>query len=252
MPGERDLLDEFMSELNPKELGELVRFVFERMRLAGEAGSLLKIEEDVRDKIKELRRKVGPLFARGDFWDNAEREVLKALKVYSERAGNGGATRRRLFADDAAQGFAFIDLCLKKYDVVLMNPPFGEVSDSASVYIERLFPTWNKNMLCAFIERGWQLSAPSGAVGAIYDRTAVIKSTYEDFRRSVLVPDNRMVAMADLGWGVLEANVDVTTSVLQHLRAWDVGAFIDARPIPVDDKGEYLLSKVQNLLRTRK
>jgi 23S rRNA G2445 N2-methylase RlmL len=33
-----------------------------------------------------------------------------------------------MFADDAAQGFAFIDLCRERFDVVVMNPPFGEWS----------------------------------------------------------------------------------------------------------------------------
>ena len=30
-------------------------------------------------------------------------------------------------------GFAFIDLCRKRYDIMLMNPPFGEVSKGASL-----------------------------------------------------------------------------------------------------------------------
>src|SRR5262245_29122076 len=44
MPGEEDLLEEFVAGLQPKVVGELVRLVFHEMKLAGEAGSLLKIE----------------------------------------------------------------------------------------------------------------------------------------------------------------------------------------------------------------
>ena len=62
------------------------------------------------------------------FWDQAEESILSSLREYSERTENGGAVRRRLFSEDAARGFAFIDLCRKRYDVVLMNPPFGEFS----------------------------------------------------------------------------------------------------------------------------
>ena len=41
------------------------------------------------------------------------------------QATNGKGLQRQFFADDAARGFAFIDVCRKRYDVVLMNPPFG-------------------------------------------------------------------------------------------------------------------------------
>ena len=60
------------------------------------------------------------------FWERAEQRIYDALEAYAEQAENGGGFQRRLFADDAAQGFAFIDLCRKRYDVVVMNPPFGE------------------------------------------------------------------------------------------------------------------------------
>jgi predicted RNA methylase len=59
------------------------------------------------------------------FWEQAEDRILDALKDYAEQAENSRAVRRRMFAEDAARGFAFIDLCRKHYDAVLMNPPFG-------------------------------------------------------------------------------------------------------------------------------
>ena len=59
------------------------------------------------------------------FWAQAEGLVLDALRDYAEHAAGRAGLRRRLFADDAAQGFAFVDLCRKRYDVMLMNPPFG-------------------------------------------------------------------------------------------------------------------------------
>ena len=49
MPGEIDMLREFTASLAPKVLGQLVEVVFEKMKLAGEAGSLLKIEEEIGD-----------------------------------------------------------------------------------------------------------------------------------------------------------------------------------------------------------
>ena len=284
MPGDRKMLDDFLATLDvsrlesllreslslplysrlrvtqamAKALKDLVRTVWNEMELAGEAGSLLKIEETLRDAIAEARialKEKSPLFQVLDyglgteaqsnlgFWDHAEQLVLVSLKKYAEEAT--GDYQRRLFAGDAVQGFAFIELCRKLYDAVLMNPPFGDASNRAQAYLEKNYPTWNKNLLCSFIERGWEISFSGGAVGAIYDRTAIVKSTYEKFRRTILVPDNRLAAMSDLGWGVLDANVEVTTSVLHHHSTLN-GCFIDARDIPANDKGDYIQALIQD------
>ena len=50
-------------QLEPKLLGQLVEVVFDKMKLAGEAGSLLKIEEEIRDAVAEARRQwlAGPV-----------------------------------------------------------------------------------------------------------------------------------------------------------------------------------------------
>ncbi|NLX46213.1 MAG: BREX-1 system adenine-specific DNA-methyltransferase PglX, partial [Treponema sp.] len=268
MPGEEDMKEEFTAELKPRVLGQLVDAVFDKMKLAGEAGALLKIEEEIKNVVSEAKEQWlhGPkpeqqlLFPAMDdpkpkqqeirfdfkgitdegFWEQAEGRILDALRDYSEKAENGRAVMRRLFADDAARGFAFIDVCRKPYDVVLMNPPFGEVSAHLSNYLARKYPSWNKNILCAFLEQGYLMSHPHGATAAIYDRTAIVKSTYEDFRRAVLVRDNRLTSVADLGWGVLDANVEVTTSILHHMPSGDEGAFLDCREIDVDDKGAFL------------
>ena len=33
-------------------------------------------------------------------------------------------------------GFAFVDVCRKRFDVILMNPPFGDASIPSKPYIE--------------------------------------------------------------------------------------------------------------------
>ena len=42
---------EFTAGLKPRVLGQIVDEVFEKMKLAGEAGSLLKIEEEIKDAV---------------------------------------------------------------------------------------------------------------------------------------------------------------------------------------------------------
>ena len=191
MPGEREMLEEFARSLEPTVLGQLVEAVFDKMKLAGEAGSLLKIEEEIEDAIARARAQWQREFDRAtdrrgnelllthsemdrlssrantqmdlfdvsqvtdeEFWQRAEEQVIEALRSYSTGATNGESYQRKLFTDDAAQGFAFVDICRKRFDVVLMNPPFGDASKPSKAYIEKNYPRTKNDVYAAFVERG--------------------------------------------------------------------------------------------------
>ena len=168
MPGEQELLKEFTSTLNPPALGQLVEVIFDKMSLAGEAGTLLKIEQEIQSAVNEARNqwqdkkgsnRIGDLFEEEllaatpqqelgfnlsgiddeTFWEDAEQLILQALQDYSERATSASG-EKRLFAEDAAKGFAFIDLSRKRFDVILMNPPFGNTSKESEKMNKKNYP----------------------------------------------------------------------------------------------------------------
>jgi hypothetical protein len=273
MPGEDDMRREFTAGLKPRVLGQIVDEVFEKMKLAGEAGSLLKIEEEIKDAVaaagKQWREGPKPeqqlLFPTMDaprprqqelrfdvkgitderFWDQAEDRILDALKDYAEQAENGRAVRRRLFAEDAARGFAFIELCRKRYDVVLMNPPFGEAVRETQNYLERNYPIWSNNLLCAFADRIRSITLPEGYAGAIFDRTAAIKSSYEDFRSASILPF--ISTVADTGWNVLDANVETTVHVWLNSKRKIPATFFDVLAVDATNKAEVLARNIEAL-----
>lgn len=254
MPGEKELLREFTASLEVPALGYLVEQVFDKMQLAGEAGSLLKIEEEIRDIIAEAKRqwKAGPkltqmgLFGEAPakpeqvelpldftgitderFWEGAEEKLYQALQEYAEVAGEHGY-QRRLFAEDAARGFAFIDICRKRYDAVLMNPPFGEASENILPLLQK-YESFSDNIVAPFAERFLKICE---SLGIVLDRALLIRKTHEPFRRLFLERGrNRLHGFANYGWGVLDANVEVAGLVA-------AGSFTDL---------SYLLNKEDNL-----
>ena len=169
MPGEKELLDEFLKTLRDDHLealirqvmqvpegtrvratkamadslSDLVRTVWEKMQLAGEAGSLLKIEEELQDAIRRgqeeweerlplfryaeyrlgeepkeqlLRFVPGEVGGEGaTFWDKAESLVRQALDELVSFASAGGRFQRRLFVEDAKQGLGFVDVCRQRF-----------------------------------------------------------------------------------------------------------------------------------------
>ena len=244
MPGEKALLQEFASSLNPPVLGQLLEAIFDKMELAGEAGTLLKIEEEIQSSIHEARdqwqtqsgtHSVGDMFQAElddaipqqklgfdligvddeSFWDEAEQLILKALSDYAD-AAESNADQKRLFAEDAAKGFAFIDLCRKRFDVVLMNPPFGEFSKNWKVSAKKAYPNSGNDILAAFVDRGLNMEYPQARLGAITSRTCFFLTSFQKWRENVALKTARPEVMADLGFGVMDdAMVEAAAYVLE-------------------------------------
>jgi len=215
MPGERDLRAEFIASLD-EQLGALVEHVFEKMELAGEAGSLLKIEDEIQAVIREIYGGVGGLFQKNDAerWQEAETQLLDALHDYAERAQNGRTYQRRLFSEDAARGLAFIDVCRQRYDVVLMNPPFGAPATRSKEQLAVGYPdTWN-DIYAAFVERALLLGR-SGRLGAITSSTFFNLASFKKLRGR-LVQAATPVCFVDLGSGVMDdAAVSAACSIIE-------------------------------------
>ena len=203
MPGEREIRNEFLASLEGP-YRELADRVFEKMELAGEAGALLKIEDEIRSVIRNIYGETGELFRQGDLdrWQQAERALIGMLRQYSEQAEGAGSIKRRLFTENAARGFAFIDLCRQTYDVVLMNPPFGRAIRRFFEYQRKAVPDCYVELFAQFLDRaiGW---APNGLVGAITSRSFLTISRLKHFRKRVVVP--QLAWIADLGAGVMDS-----------------------------------------------
>jgi hypothetical protein len=120
-----------------------------------------------------------------------------------------------------------------------MNPPFGEASVKSKTYIKKNYPNWGSNILAAFFQRMLELLDSNCLVGAIFDRTVAVKSSYEKFRISDIC--GHIDSMADTGWNVLDANVETTTMVLRKESINKKALFFDIRD---DDNKETVLSNM--------
>ncbi|MBK8011742.1 MAG: BREX-1 system adenine-specific DNA-methyltransferase PglX [Deltaproteobacteria bacterium] len=225
MPGEEELRREFIASLD-KDLGKLVHRVFDSMQLAGDAGSLLKIEEIIQSAVRDVYGQTGELFKKSDDdrWRSAESALERALIAYAEQPENDAETyRRRLFAGDAAQGLGLVDLCRQQYAVVLMNPPFGRASEPARQYLYESTPVAAQDLLAAFVERFSRLLEDGGRLGAITGRLALFKSLLEDWRSEFFLgATSHLRALVDLGYGVLDSAMVEAAAYVTERRATDI------------------------------
>lgn len=271
MPGNKRML-KLLTEQLDKPMQRLLVKIWEKMQYAGEAGLLVKMEQEIEAEIEDLRKnwskvnatQTASLFdseekkteinaanekivkldkkeAKAAFFATIVEKLQEALRTVSSRLSEEEGYENTLFANDAVHGFAFIKLCQKRYDVILMNPPFGEGSECTIDYLDEHYPCWCKNLVCAFFDRMQELLVDDGLVGSIFDRTVLIKSSYESFRKKNIC--GFISACADTGWGVLDANVETSTLVLSKTSSEDkLGIFIDLLDEESDTKAVKLLS----------
>lgn len=238
MPGDKELLDEFADRLDPPLLGSLLRQISSTLALAGELGVLLPAEVELasaisaaRDQfvIQSIQPQRLPGFADTEqreldlsgiddeaFFTEASDRLLQALHGYAGEAAGSGGSRRRLFADDAAHGVALLEILRHRYDVVLMNPPFGSPTPATEPTLEAFYPTSKHDLLAAFVLRGIGLLVSRGMVGAITSRTALFLKSYEAWRVEVMLDHNELLVVADLGRGVLDAEVETAAYVIER------------------------------------
>lgn len=274
MPGNKRMLSALMQGID-KPMQRLVRKVWDKMLYVGEAGLLIRMEKEIESEIEDLRSnwsnvnrgsqlsmfaanteadeaqalqaaKLSSREAKAQFFAQVTDNLQNALRSLSQQLSEEEGYENVLFTDDAIRGFAFIELCQQRYDVILMNPPFGEGSVNTLKYLDDNYTNWCRNLVCAFFIRMQQLLTDEGRLGAIFDRTVMIKSSYENFRKQNLC--GFITHCADTGWNVLDANVETSTMVL-HKSSSDVnGVFFDVKDINPEEK--YL--KLQDMINKLK
>ena len=201
---------EFVAKLDDAELARVFTSLMESLNLAGDLGLLLRVEQLVARQTK--RGKTGDLFA------PPEERIRAALEHFVREEASARSPRRRLFADDAAHGVALLSIAEKKFDTVLMNPPFGAGSLRAKKDFEKAYPRTKNDVYAAFVERAIELLAPRGRVGAITSRSGFFLSSFQKWREEVLLRHAPPTVVADLGAGILDsATVETAAYCLESL-----------------------------------
>jgi hypothetical protein len=208
----------------PPDRSQLVAAMRDALNQAPVLGPLLKVEErlatEIRAHVAGADVADGTLFAAtgiaGDTFGKAEADVLDVLRQIADQTRSTPA--ERLFASEANDAIRFVEALRHRYDVVLMNPPFGEPADGTKSYLRAAYPWLPKigDLFAAFVGRGLELTKPSaGSFGAITSRAGFFLSSFEPWRREVILKST-VQAVADLGNRVMEeAMVEAAAYVLR-------------------------------------
>jgi hypothetical protein len=252
------------------------RELFSEMEDIAQVGSLLRVEERFRqllgaykpasvdlDEGRQLEMEGLPGPPRqmslaeapgGEAWSPRRTlgEMLTHLRRFARDALEEADVNGQMFAVEAEKTLGLLDVLLRSYDVVLMNPPFGSTLDNAKAYLKKSYRAFsNNNLLCVFVERALDDLVSNGLVGAVLDRTFLLKMSYERFRRKILLESGTVRVLTDLGWNILDdASVEVSTVVLDtrkvdvetvFLRATD-GVDLSKAKAPIEELQPFSVS----------
>ena len=199
-PAEVDLRKRFMEELDPldAELFEKTLFLLKGLP---ELGVLLQVEKELPALVRAVFGEHGDLFREEDMarWQKAEGRLREALTEFARAARS--TYQGRLFAEDALQGLRMIDLCRELFDVVVMNPPYGDTSQNARSYLQLAYTGQPNDLFGCFLERAIEMG---GMIGSLTSRTFLFFSSFEKLRTEHLFAKKRIGEIADLGFGVLD------------------------------------------------
>lgn len=214
-PTEPELRQQLASQLD-----DLDAELFERslilLKGLSELGVLLRIEKELPQLIRKVYGEHGPMFNAQDIeqWQSAEIRLREALIQFIHAARS--SFQGRLFAQDALEGLRLIDLVRERFDVVVMNPPFGALSLGVKKELTKAYPRSKNDLLAIFVERGLELLRAGGRLGAITSRTGFFLSSYRKWREEVVLGMAHPEVMADLGHGVMDdAMVEAAAYVLE-------------------------------------
>jgi hypothetical protein len=207
---DEQIAKEFVANLGDAELGRVFTSLVESLSLAGDLGLLLRVEQLV--ALQAKRGQTGDLFA------PPEERIRAALDRFVREEAGATNTRRRLFADDAAHGVALLTVAEKKFDAVLMNPPFGDACERGRERIEDLLNVAGRDIGAAFVLEAVRRWAPRGYVGVLLPTGSWFKPVFEAWRDEVFWGAHEVEIAAHFGGQVLDGATVNASAVITRPR----------------------------------
>lgn len=179
-----------------KSQQELISNIWKDLQYAYKFGSLIRLDEKVKAKLKMLEAKQSSaqpelftlmeIAAHKSFTATFFANLKTAVEQYAQAQGNTFLTSK------TRDAIAFLELLTTEYDVATANPPYTDSGDFGPELREFIDDNYKKpykfhtNLYATFIKRCFELSGEHGKVAMIHPRTFMFIKTFEDVRKFII------------------------------------------------------------------
>lgn len=189
LPGEEPP-PEYLATLRGDPQGTaVVRGIWSGLRNVREFGSLLHPERAL-DEVVQLQRRADPLHLRDDsYWAQWKLELLSGLQEEFDSQAQSEDLGQRLFGKDAAKGIGLVEALGRRYDVVVINPPYagsGNLNPALKTFIEREYKEGKRDLYAAFIQRCRGFAGLDGYVGMVTQQSWLFLRSFAALRKQAL------------------------------------------------------------------
>lgn len=178
----------------------LMRALWEKLQDVSQLGSLLRLEQALQELIEEERARYArtPLFAglpgafeqeaaEEEFWSVISAQILQGLDEFA-RAQAAAGVDQTFFTGEAVKGLRLADVMLRRYDVVVTNPPYlsrRKMNKTLADLIGAAYPEGKNDFYAAFIQRCLELAEDDGRVGMLTMHSFMFIGSYEALRQAI-------------------------------------------------------------------
>ncbi|WBA82835.1 BREX-1 system adenine-specific DNA-methyltransferase PglX [Endozoicomonas sp. GU-1] len=222
------------STLQPKQK-ELIEKVWSDLRYAYKFGSLIHIDELLKQELQELEEKAeGDLFGAADVEEHKDfasaffTNLSKAVEKFAKTGANTFLTSK------TRDAITFLELLTTEYDIAAANPPYTDSADfghELKIFIENNYKKpykFHTNLYATFIKRCCELTSLDGKVAMVHPPTFMYIKSFIDVRKYII--ENTGIDIF-IEWGYLgmfhsSARVDSAMYVLDRCNSNNDASFI--------------------------
>ena len=205
-----ELQKEFLKSLEPDlDLQKVFTKLFDELEYTYDVGSLLKVREPFERLLNERGLAQVRFHSRREASVPVKpavslEEMLEALVRFEREGIEKKDMGTLLFSSETGKSIGLLSLLSLKYDVILMNPPYGKMPETTKKYLRKLYVKTHFDYYAAFIEQSIDLLNPLGYVGALTGRTFMFLKSYEWTRDVLLSEKSSLQILFDLGFNILD------------------------------------------------
>lgn len=175
---------------------ELIADIWTDLQFAYKFGSLIRLDEKVKAKLKALEAKQSSsqpelftameIVAHKSFAATFFSNLKTAVEQYAQAQGN------TFLSSKARDAITFLELLTTEYDVATTNPPYTDSADFGPELKDFIEVNYKKpykfhtNLYATFIKRCYEMTGDQGKVAMIHPRTFMFIKTFEDVRKFII------------------------------------------------------------------